>query len=1219
MVDFNSDLDIQYIKSLLFYDVENPDESSATPNITKEHVVGWRLSLAFFGTASFFNGMALLLILYLWIINRQAHVKKTKGSHVGFKVQDETAGDDESDSSDDEDDGGQEVIDQIELDEDDAEGADEISPGKKSAEGIRRSQKWRRLMSDVKRSKAYESIMNFEVDPDDDVPEEELREERERQVKDRRKEFGAVRVDRPTYGSLAEIASKIKVFSIFGQDALKLCLSEAEYIDLEPGQELFERGSFDGSLFVVLAGSIQCFFHDYPLAEKDIAADATDEEKVLSFTSGPGTVVTPLLAMLEALVQHQRVQARADDTDAPAAPQVLLMAGGVSAVATKNSRLIKVPARCYSVVMDSFPADVHRVLVTIVQRVQRVTLQVLVKTLGISQELLRRGADFETPTAWANRMSSKEWYRLSSSLTGGGGTKTPDMSAIIRDATAVAAEELEMPKECVPILQQHATLVTLGKDEILIKTGEPHHSLYSILDGEMDIGSEIPRESSSSFQRFTKVGPGAIIGRLACFSGDVSIFTAKAIGKEVKLLRIPKMVFDELIIANSNAMVSCFEHILSLLSPSVHLVNWASQWEFVQASEVIARKGDACDSMIMILNGRLRASYHSHSGNAVEEFGRGKCVGDIAGITKKAWPCKLYAIRNSETASIPIKVLEALIRTHPSAGLHFSRVIAAQVSRFGAGHDPILGGGRNIPRKVTPLRMGGSSAKAPSPSIMPTYGLSLATIAVVPMAADIDASAFCTAMASSLQRIAPTKLLTKHLARKHLGEKVYHHQNAVHELKMTRFLAEVEEQNRLVVFQTDANYTWWTRTCIGQADAILLLVKADEAPASNKIERCLEWAYESMHVRIEVVVVEDSVTNLLQEDSASANSPEIAVSDALDNWSEERSWIVGHHLVRVPFSTHEKDILRLCRRMPGLSVGLVLGGGGARGLAHLGVIKALLEAGVTIDMVGGTSQGAFIGALFARSPDNFDLLMKRSREMAVQMASPIEKILDLTLPLTSMFSGYRFNRQIMKSLGSSTRIQDLVLKFFCVSTDIQRCELMIHTKGILWKYVRASMSLTGYLPPISENGSLLADGGYMSVIPSDVMKEQAGARTVISVDVSAESQKDYYEYGTYLSGWWLLWNSLNPFSKTVNVPSMGDIQDALRWVSSDQHRRRMETVADLHLRPPIQDFGTLEYDKFDEIVQRGYDYARPLIEELVRKNPSLISSSRLSPRKVKQA
>mmetsp|Transcript_10167 Transcript_10167/g.16816 ORF Transcript_10167/g.16816 Transcript_10167/m.16816 type:complete len:82 (-) Transcript_10167:145-390(-) len=81
---------------------------------------------------------------------------------------------------------------------------------------------------------------------------------------------------------------------------------------------------------------------------------------------------------------------------------------------------------------------------------------------------------------------------------------------------------------------------------------------------------------------------------------------------------------------------------------------------------------------------------------------------------------------------------------------------------------------------------------------------------------------------------------------------------------------------------------------------------------------------------------------------------------------------------------------------------------------------------------------------------------------------------------------------------------------------------------------------------------------------------------------------------------------------------MGDIQDALRWVSSDQHRRRMENLADLHLRPPIQDFGTLEFDKFEEIVQIGYEYAKPLVEELVRKNPSLVSSQ-VSPRKKKQA
>mmetsp|Transcript_19865 Transcript_19865/g.40370 ORF Transcript_19865/g.40370 Transcript_19865/m.40370 type:complete len:344 (+) Transcript_19865:1766-2797(+) len=337
-----------------------------------------------------------------------------------------------------------------------------------------------------------------------------------------------------------------------------------------------------------------------------------------------------------------------------------------------------------------------------------------------------------------------------------------------------------------------------------------------------------------------------------------------------------------------------------------------------------------------------------------------------------------------------------------------------------------------------------------------------------------------------------------------------------------------------------------------------------------------------MQNRIELVVVDDCDMTVTDDDNDNMHGSEMDVSDALDDWSEQREWIAGHHLVRAPFDCHEKDILRLCRRMTGLSVGLVLGGGGARGLAHLGVIKALMEAGITIDMVGGTSQGAFIAALYARSPDNFDLLMERSRRMASRLSSPLEKILDLTLPLTSMFSGYRFNLGIINSLGRKTRIQDLVLKFFCVSTDVQKCELVVHIKGCLWKYVRASMSLSGYLPPVSENGSLLVDGGYMSVVPTDVMRDQAGARTVISVDVSGENEKDYYEYGTHLSGWWLLYNSWNPFTRTVNVPSMGDISDSLRWVSSDQHRRRMESEADLHFRPPIQEYGTLEFDKFDE-------------------------------------
>ena len=74
-----------------------------------------------------------------------------------------------------------------------------------------------------------------------------------------------------------------------------------------------------------------------------------------------------------------------------------------------------------------------------------------------------------------------------------------------------------------------------------------------------------------------------------------------------------------------------------------------------------------------------------------------------------------------------------------------------------------------------------------------------------------------------------------------------------------------------------------------------------------------------------------------------------------------------------------------------------------------------------------------------------------------------------------------------------------MLNFFCVSVDLQKQTTVVHTKGLLWKYVRASMTLAGYLPPIAEDDSLLVDGGYLNAVPADIMKYRMGARTVISV------------------------------------------------------------------------------------------------------------------------
>jgi len=150
--------------------------------------------------------------------------------------------------------------------------------------------------------------------------------------------------------------------------------------------------------------------------------------------------------------------------------------------------------------------------------------------------------------------------------------------------------------------------------------------------------------------------------------------------------------------------------------------------------------------------------------------------------------------------------------------------------------------------------------------------------------------------------------------------------------------------------------------------------------------------------------------------------------------------------------------------------------------------RAMAEAGIPIDMVGGTSIGSFMGAVWA---DEIDVtrVRRRAREWCMDTAGLLKKLLDLTYPVTAMFSGTSFNRSI-ESVFGDCQIEDLWIPYFCITTDLTASKIRVHTQGSLWRYVRASMSLSGYLPPLCDpvDGHLLLDGGYVNNLPADVMK-----------------------------------------------------------------------------------------------------------------------------------
>ena len=172
-----------------------------------------------------------------------------------------------------------------------------------------------------------------------------------------------------------------------------------------------------------------------------------------------------------------------------------------------------------------------------------------------------------------------------------------------------------------------------------------------------------------------------------------------------------------------------------------------------------------------------------------------------------------------------------------------------------------------------------------------------------------------------------------------------------------------------------------------------------------------------------------------------------------------------HHVARAPaHGLAPAHAARLARSLRRQSVGLVLAGGGARGFAHVGVLMALEEEGVPVDMLGGTSMGSFVGGIYAKEPT---ALLTRiiARRLAVHMSSTWEQLRDLTLPVVSYFSGFRMNRAL-EPLFRGAKIEDCWLPFFCMTLDLISCAPIVHRNGTLWRYVRASMALVGLLPRV---------------------------------------------------------------------------------------------------------------------------------------------------------
>lgn len=373
-----------------------------------------------------------------------------------------------------------------------------------------------------------------------------------------------------------------------------------------------------------------------------------------------------------------------------------------------------------------------------------------------------------------------------------------------------------------------------------------------------------------------------------------------------------------------------------------------------------------------------------------------------------------------------------------------------------------------------------------------------------------------------------------------------------------------EAEHDIVIYRGDAPDSPWTHLCVRQADRVLLLASSDRPLPLRPLD--LPAAKDRAGSLPELL--------LLHPSGGPANLPE--------HFALRSGLFESHHHVRVG---NGNDIKRLARFISGRAVGIVLAGGGARGFAHIGILKALKEAGVPFDHLGGTSMGAIIAA-GAASEWDIDELTERVRAAFVT-ANPLS---DYTFPLIALVRGKKVSNLLKENFGD-VRIEELPKPFFCVSSDLTTGRIHEHRSGALWRALRASVALPGILPPVTHHGHLLVDGGVMNNLPVDVMRQRESG-PIIASDVTGEIDLQVRDdkYGERPL-WWLIAQRMR------GTPSIVSILMRSGTVGSEAQRRIVREQADYLFEPPLPDIGLRDWRSFDRAIAEGYEHAQVMIEK----------------------
>lgn len=710
---------------------------------------------------------------------------------------------------------------------------------------------------------------------------------------------------------------------------------------------------------------------------------------------------------------------------------------------------------------------------------------------------------------------------------------------------------VDVSDEALVALGRSSSRRRFGKGDVLFQAGEAPECVYLIAAGIVD---QITTAEDGSEHCVIRATAGYGIGDVPTLSGGLHLTTTRTISDEALVDCVPLAGYQAFLSAHPAALAKILlvtrrRNFRVLLGRALsRVLRGGAPYELaplLDAFEPVTiargvplfRIGDRADGWHVLITGRLRLSLFDEDGRerVVGEVGAGEAIGDLAILGGTPREVTAIAARDTTVARVKPEVFLRWVDQFPTllrACFH------------------------SLARRAHAMATGGPDARRKGARVF----------TLVRASPGAPVAAFAEGLARSFEKLGRTLMVRPAtLVERHVVPDA-ERPGADHPcwLRAAAWIEDSLSTHPYVVLETDPSAPAWEALAVHLADCVVAVGTATETALPG-----VPFA----RGPVDGNLAPQRFLALVQGDDATATK-------GTERWLAE---LPEYRPLQVRIG-RTSDFDRLARTLASRAVTLALGGGGARGLAHIGVLRAFRELSIPVDVIGGTSMGSIIAAQYAMglSPDE---MVDLNRRLAA--SRPFG---DFTFPMFALLRTRRIEKMARDAFGDCT-IEGLWLPYLAVSANLATAELVLHERGPVWEATRASGALPGIAQPAIIGGEALIDGGVLNNLPGDVMRERFGG-TIIAISVSPKEERQFAMH-RFPSPWAAAIRLLG--RGPMQAPNIVDIMSRAVTLTSARRARFVEREADFYLAPPIDCFGMLQFERIDEIVEVGYRSAMEIL------------------------